>query len=341
MAAPSAPAVADEIVGCSNGYITRSFDGLGQNSQHYEPFLNVKVYTNVYRYSATTTAQIKPSYDVHLIEHDGIAPPGEVFNLTLPRLQGYPSSRKVFLFHVKSANNGEIVRWTPFDANCQINALGAGASYSYTTDVPSRLFMCVGFYGGTDTTWNQYYLYPLGGLPSVINSVSSANALLTATTVAGAVTLTDNVQVTAGSGVSVSGSPNFAVSAFTGSGIAFGGLTVAAITALYFGITSPNATENSVAQWIAPRAGTVSQLYVRLSANLAVATNTLAFTVRKNAADTALTCTVATGSSTANDTTHSFTVAAGDLITAKSLQSATGEAVTLSCNMVFRPSSTA
>jgi hypothetical protein len=44
----------------------------------------------------------------------------------------------------------------------------------------------------------------------------------------------------------------------------------------------------------------------------------MAWTVYKNNVATTLTCSVASGATTCNDTSHSFTVAAGDYLTVKS-----------------------
>lgn len=63
-----------------------------------------------------------------------------------------------------------------------------------------------------------------------------------------------------------------------------------------------------------PFAGTIKNLYVKYEDALNVTVNRV-FTVRKNGADTALTCTVTANN--ASDTTNSFTVVAGDVISVK------------------------
>lgn len=63
-----------------------------------------------------------------------------------------------------------------------------------------------------------------------------------------------------------------------------------------------------------PFACTLSNMHVTLSGTPGSG-KSYALTVRKNAADTALTCTVADTATTASDTTHSVAFAAGDLIT--------------------------
>lgn len=68
------------------------------------------------------------------------------------------------------------------------------------------------------------------------------------------------------------------------------------------------------------RAGIMKNLRVRH--NLAVGNgNTVVYTVTKNSVDTTLTATLATGAiGNASDTTHSFTVVAGDLIDIKAVK---------------------
>jgi len=67
---------------------------------------------------------------------------------------------------------------------------------------------------------------------------------------------------------------------------------------------------------IIPSAATISKLYIKPQTN--TLNGNMVVTVRKNAADTALTCTVTSSStSTFSDTTHSFTVSAGDILTFK------------------------
>lgn len=74
--------------------------------------------------------------------------------------------------------------------------------------------------------------------------------------------------------------------------------------------TALEAGEN-VSRIVVPFAGTIRNLYVQYEPGSTVTQNRV-FVVRKNAVDTAVTCTVS--SSTANDTTNSFTVNAGDLL---------------------------
>ena len=67
-------------------------------------------------------------------------------------------------------------------------------------------------------------------------------------------------------------------------------------------------------QQIIAASGSMKSLYIQTSAAPGAA-KSYAFTVRKNGADTALTCTISGASATTcNDTTHTISVAAGDLL---------------------------
>lgn len=75
----------------------------------------------------------------------------------------------------------------------------------------------------------------------------------------------------------------------------------------------------------APFAATISNFYVTLSAAVGMG-NSVVFTWRKAGASQTLTCTVSgtgAGGTTCNDTTHSFSVAAGDLIDIQAVSSGT------------------
>lgn len=94
------------------------------------------------------------------------------------------------------------------------------------------------------------------------------------------------------------------------------------------GGASASATETNV-DVEAPSAVTIGPFYVQLAAALGMG-NTTVYTWRKNAVDTALTCTI-TGASatTCNDVTHTFTVAQGDLIDVKAVTTGTPAANTV------------
>jgi hypothetical protein len=80
-----------------------------------------------------------------------------------------------------------------------------------------------------------------------------------------------------------------------------------------------------------PRSGTVSELYCHDSGTFS-GTQQLVITVRQNGASSTLTCTLnSTNTTTCNDTTHNFSVAAGDLINLQTVPSNTPPAGTLGC----------
>ena len=92
-----------------------------------------------------------------------------------------------------------------------------------------------------------------------------------------------------------------------------------------FGSTAFNTTESNRI-FVVPQACTVSRLYVRITTNQVAGTvSTIVFTVRKNNADTAITCTIAGGSAAgtiATDLTNSVSFAAGDLMSVKAVNNA-------------------
>lgn len=76
------------------------------------------------------------------------------------------------------------------------------------------------------------------------------------------------------------------------------------------------ATTEGAVSFPVTRAGTIRNLYVRTGTTAKVNTPATVITIRKNGVDTAVTVTMTqTTSTTTSDTTHSFTVIAGDLIT--------------------------
>ena len=72
--------------------------------------------------------------------------------------------------------------------------------------------------------------------------------------------------------------------------------------------------ENNMRQ-VCPTAGTLKNLYIRLSQNPGGGTKGYNFTVRKNGVNTLLTVTVSGTNTTGNDTTNAVTVIAGDVLT--------------------------
>lgn len=88
--------------------------------------------------------------------------------------------------------------------------------------------------------------------------------------------------------------------------------------------TDPSGTAaNYNRAFVAPCSGTIRSLFAQLDGACGSG-NQIAITVRKNGADTTLTCTISGASATsASDLTNSFTVAAGDLLAIKFVASAT------------------
>jgi len=78
-----------------------------------------------------------------------------------------------------------------------------------------------------------------------------------------------------------------------------------------------SATERGI---IIPAAGKISKLYIKDTTGPAA--DEIVFTVRKNGSDQTLTATMSANWTTTNDTTHSFTVAAGDEVTVKAVSGA-------------------
>ena len=86
-----------------------------------------------------------------------------------------------------------------------------------------------------------------------------------------------------------------------------------------------------------PVTGTIKNLYIRIGAAQS-ATGSLVFTMRKNSVNQAVTITFtnADGSNvTKSDTTNSFSVAAGDLITIQGVNSAPGSASATVISITF------
>lgn len=105
----------------------------------------------------------------------------------------------------------------------------------------------------------------------------------------------------------------------TGGGITMYSGTAVTVTANTYYIPvggggTPSTTETNV-DIDSPAAATITNMYVQLSVALGVG-NTGVFTFRKNATSQSVTCTVSGGSATScSDTTHSFNVSQGDLLT--------------------------
>lgn len=80
--------------------------------------------------------------------------------------------------------------------------------------------------------------------------------------------------------------------------------------------TPLSATVEDTVGWVAPRAGTIRNLYVRTGNTSKINSPTTTIVIRKNGITTTVTLVMTeTVTTTTADTTHSFTVAAGDVIT--------------------------
>lgn len=75
-----------------------------------------------------------------------------------------------------------------------------------------------------------------------------------------------------------------------------------------------------------PQAGTISKFYINTSA-APVGVQTYTITMRKNATNQSVTCTITGAATSCNDTTNSFTVAAGDNVSVQIVLSATAASV--------------
>jgi len=82
------------------------------------------------------------------------------------------------------------------------------------------------------------------------------------------------------------------------------------------GYTNTWSATETAKQVVVPVDGTISKLYIRQ--NGATTSGEYIYTLRLNGAATALTCTCTVGNATCNDTTHSFAVVAGDLLSLES-----------------------
>jgi len=146
---------------------------------------------------------------------------------------------------------------------------------------------------------------------------TSTNGLNKATITAGT-----GISVTNGNGtitIGTSGSGN-------GAGIVSSGASAVSLTGTIYvpfgGGGFSSSTEANV-DLEAPTAATVGNFYVQLSAAPG-AGNSIAVTIRKNGSDTSSTCTISGASAiSCNDTVHSFSVAAADLMAIKLVPSGT------------------
>lgn len=83
---------------------------------------------------------------------------------------------------------------------------------------------------------------------------------------------------------------------------------------IHTGNSANSATEGEVRQ-VCPTAGTLKNLYISLSIDPGTSPDAYTYTLRKNGADTTLTCTIVADNTTGNDTAHTVAVVAGDVLT--------------------------
>lgn len=81
-----------------------------------------------------------------------------------------------------------------------------------------------------------------------------------------------------------------------------------------------------------PHACTVKNLYIRVG-TAPGGSDTLIVTVRKNSSDQTLTVTLTGAATTGNDTTHTFSMAAGDILSISAVVSATGAPANLTIGL--------
>ena len=105
----------------------------------------------------------------------------------------------------------------------------------------------------------------------------------------------------------------------------------------FSGGSSWNGTEVNRSQ-VAPTAGTIKNLYVNMASNPGGGTKGYKFTVYKNGLATALTATISGSNVTASDTSNSFSVVAGDLLSMESVpQNSPSNAIRVHWATEFNP----
>lgn len=158
------------------------------------------------------------------------------------------------------------------------------------------------------------------GLRNGTAPINSSNSTFANLTVSGRSTFAGAVSFGAGIASTVS----FASSVTFSGGVTMSGVVQAIIHgrtggistgATYFVGLSESLTETDVKIPI-PVPGTIKYLFAQTDGAISGA-NTVVYTLRKNAVDQAVTCTMTGGAISANDSTHSFAVVPGDLVDVK------------------------
>ena len=225
-------------------------------------------------------------------------------------------------------NSGTIFFSETADFGMKISHVGdAGAGQNYGTMV------FVGRSSGTDTTFmtlDKNGLLGIGMTPARTLDVTGTFGATGAATLGSTLAVTTSIDTASylKSGAAITQLLSAAMNA----------VTVPASTTQYgwnFGTFS--ATE-STKQFILSKAGTISKLYCA-TATAQPGAGSMVITVRKNSAATALTTTVAAGAAagTFSDTSNSFSVVAGDLLTVQFANNDAGSASAqiISCGMLL------
>lgn len=194
-----------------------------------------------------------------------------------------------------------------------ITGLGTGVATALAINIGSA---------GAPVTFNG-----AGGTPSsmVGTNITSLNASnLASGTVAAA-------RMPALTGACTTSAGAVATTCLINTQISFGGATnsINAGTTGWEGIGLQCSASEAVCQVPMANAGTIKNLYAK-SGSAPGGTDTYVFTLRKNASSQSLTCTITGAATQCNDTTHSFSVVAGDLVDVQITSSATAASLAVS-----------
>jgi hypothetical protein len=272
----------------------------------------INLYPYFYKYSAGTSYQLNPDYEVHYVSLDAPnADGGHILNITLPYIDAYPSSQCLMVIYFRSSHPGDILTLTPVDAGCSINSGADAAPYSFTTDSQDHLFFVYGSYriAASGNSINKYFVKQIQGR---------------------------EIAITAGTGIDVSVN-NFAytISAHAGVPICASYKTTASASENI----GPSCSALLESYFIVPQPGKISNFYIFGTAPTGL--NSVVYHVVKNGVAQALTITkLHLSSSEQSDTTpgHAFDVVAGDRITFNITQSIPEADLETSLSVLYKPS---